>query len=145
MHTFGYKTPLCKCNLFMFLSLQIIQEFLPGMKKMNHGHIVALSSMAGLIGLRNLVPYCASKFAVRGLMEALKEELRQENYNIMTTTVYPYMVNTGLCKKPFIKFPSLMPLLEPKDVAQCIMSAQRRDVFHVTIPDYLLFLNNYVR
>lgn len=32
----------------------------------NHGHVVALSSMAGIIGLENLVPYCATKFAVRG-------------------------------------------------------------------------------
>lgn len=32
--------------------------------------------MAGAIGLPNLVPYCGSKFAVRGTMEALSEELR---------------------------------------------------------------------
>lgn len=44
----------------------------------NHGHIVALSSMAGVVGLPNLVPYCASKFAVRGFMEALHEELRED-------------------------------------------------------------------
>lgn len=43
----------------------------------NHGHIVALSSMAGMMGLRNLVPYCATKYAVRGFMESLSEELRE--------------------------------------------------------------------
>jgi len=32
----------------------------------NHGHVVALSSLAGISGFPNLVPYCASKFAVRG-------------------------------------------------------------------------------
>jgi len=32
----------------------------------NHGHVIALSSMCGVIGLPNVVPYCASKFAVRG-------------------------------------------------------------------------------
>lgn len=32
----------------------------------NHGHIVTLSSMAGVIGVENLAPYCATKFAVRG-------------------------------------------------------------------------------
>lgn len=48
------------------------------MMEKNHGHIVAMSSMAGIVGLRNLVPYCATKFAVRGLMEALHEELRED-------------------------------------------------------------------
>lgn len=43
------------------------------------GHIVALSSIAGLTGLKNIVPYCGSKFAVRGYMEALAEELRNES------------------------------------------------------------------
>lgn len=36
------------------------------MIKNNHGHIVALSSIAGMVGFPNLVPYCATKFAVRG-------------------------------------------------------------------------------
>lgn len=45
---------------------QMLQTFLPSMIEKNHGHVVALSSIAGLGGLPNLVPYCASKFAVRG-------------------------------------------------------------------------------
>lgn len=45
----------------------MLDTFLPGMKALEKGHIVFLSSMAGVIGLKNLVPYCASKFAVRGL------------------------------------------------------------------------------
>lgn len=48
------------------------------MIKMKKGHIVALSSIAGLTGLKNVVPYCGSKFAVRGFMEALNEELRHD-------------------------------------------------------------------
>lgn len=49
------------------------------MIKNDLGHIVALSSIAGLAGLKNIVPYCGSKFAVRGYMEALAEELRDES------------------------------------------------------------------
>lgn len=55
----------------------MFQTFLPDMVQRNRGHIVAMSSMAGVIGLENLVPYCGSKFAVRGIMEALHEETRQ--------------------------------------------------------------------
>lgn len=36
----------------------------------NHGHVVAMSSFCGILGLANAVPYCASKFAVRGKPEA---------------------------------------------------------------------------
>lgn len=56
----------------------VLQAFLPHMFAKRRGHIVAISSMAGLCGLTNLVPYCATKFAVRGLMEALYEELRED-------------------------------------------------------------------
>lgn len=54
----------------------MFQAFLPKMIENNRGHIVALSSMAGVMGFQNLVPYCGSKFAVRGVQEALSEELR---------------------------------------------------------------------
>lgn len=39
----------------------MFQAFLPRMIEKNHGHIVALSSIAGLVGFNNLVPYCGSK------------------------------------------------------------------------------------
>lgn len=75
------------------------------MMEKNRGHVVGISSMAGVVGLPNLVPYCASKFAVRGLMEALAEELREDarNSQIKFTSIFPFMVDTGLCKKPKIK------------------------------------------
>jgi short-subunit dehydrogenase len=44
------------------------------------------------------VPYCGSKFAVRGIMEALSEELRAKTNgtsNINFTNVCPYMIDTG--------------------------------------------------
>lgn len=57
----------------------LFQCLIPDMMDKNRGHIVALSSCAGLMGLENLVPYCGSKFAVRGVMEALSEEIRARN------------------------------------------------------------------
>lgn len=60
----------------VFAHYWMFQAFLPKMMEKNEGHIVALSSIAGVVGLNNLVPYCGSKFAVRGSMEALAEELR---------------------------------------------------------------------
>ncbi|EDW39871.1 GL14132 [Drosophila persimilis] len=113
----------------------------------NRGHIIALSSIAGVVGLSNLVPYCATKFAVRGLMEALHEELREGPYKnmIKTTTIFPYMTNTGLCKHPKVKFPSILGLLDPKEVARRIVEAHRSDTLEATIPSCLLHINNWTR
>lgn len=44
----------------------MLEAFLPSMIEKNHGHIIALSSLAGLAGIPYLVPYSATKFAVRG-------------------------------------------------------------------------------
>lgn len=60
----------------------VFEAFLPNMKKQNRGHLISISSIAGLIGAANVVPYCATKFAVRGMMEALYEELREEKSNV---------------------------------------------------------------
>lgn len=116
------------------------------MKKNNHGHIVALSSCAGLSGLRNLVPYCASKAAVKANMEAINEELRRDpKCRIKLTTIFPYIVDTGLCKKPKIRFSNIMPMLTPDFVASEIMRAQRMDIPQMTLPSYLLGVYHFAR
>lgn len=97
----------------------MFQAFLPKMIERNSGHIVALSSMAGVMGFQNLVPYCGTKFAVRGVQEALSEELRCQSKgksNIKFTTIFPYMVDTGLCKKVKIRFEKYMPMLNAAEV-----------------------------
>ncbi|XP_015126333.1 short-chain dehydrogenase/reductase family 16C member 6 [Diachasma alloeum] len=127
----------------------MLQAFLPTMITNNHGHVVALSSIAGIVGLTNVVPYCASKFAVRGLMEALTDEIKNttgsRGSNIRFTTIYPYMVDTGLCKKPKIRFPSLMALVPPKEAAAQIVTAQRRNYAEASIPRHWLTVNTTFR
>ncbi|KAG5682537.1 hypothetical protein PVAND_011884 [Polypedilum vanderplanki] len=118
----------------------MFQAFLPKMIENNKGHIVGLSSMAGLMGLRNLVPYCGSKYAVRGIQEALSEELRASsngNSKIKFTTVFPYMVDTGLCKTVKIRFDNFMKLVNVSEAAAAIISAQRKGLEEITIPRYL--------
>ncbi|XP_052900488.1 short-chain dehydrogenase/reductase family 16C member 6 isoform X1 [Anopheles moucheti] len=124
-----------------------IQALLPDMIKQNRGHIVVLSSIAGMIGFKYLVPYCGTKFAVRGIMEALSEELRADpaKPKIKFTTIYPYMVDTGLCKRPYTRFPSLLKMVKPDDAAAAIIDAQRRGLIEASIPKYLLYLNTWFR
>ncbi|CAH0727615.1 unnamed protein product, partial [Brenthis ino] len=128
-------------------NLWTIQAFLPAMMSRNHGHIVAMSSMAGLMGLRNLVPYCGSKYAVRGIMEALAIEMRDDPRHltgIKFTTICPYIVDTGLCKKPRIRFESLMKVVDAGEAADMIVNAVRRDIVEITIPPELHFMNRYI-
>lgn len=125
-------------------NLWMIQAFLPSMLENNHGHVVAMSSMAGKMGLRNIVPYCGSKYAVRGIMEALAAELHEDPRNtsgIKLTTVCPYIVNTGLCHNPRIRFPSLMKVVEPGEAADQIVDAVRRNYHEITVPSDLYYTN----
>ncbi|GAB0089825.1 short-chain dehydrogenase/reductase family 16C member 6 [Sergentomyia squamirostris] len=123
----------------------IFEAFLPQMIEKNRGHLVSISSVVGLIGTSNLVPYTASKYAVRGMMEALFEELRENKIPIKMTVVFPYMVDTGLCKKPKMRFSKAMPLLKPKAVAASIIEAHRQGLVEISIPRYIGYLNRFFR
>ncbi|KAJ3359416.1 hypothetical protein HDU91_004940 [Kappamyces sp. JEL0680] len=53
----------------------LIKAFLPGFMKQRGGHILAVASVMGLTGAAFATDYCASKFAVTGYMESLRQEL----------------------------------------------------------------------
>ncbi|CAG9796331.1 unnamed protein product [Diatraea saccharalis] len=128
--------------------LWALQAFLPAMLENNNGHIVSMSSMAGLMGLRNIVPYCGSKFAVRGIMEALAMELHEDRSKatngIKFTTIYPTMVNTGLCHNPRIRFKGLTDMVEKEFAADQIVDAIRREYLEITIPSDLYYANKFI-
>ena len=51
----------------------MVRAFLPRMLEMDKGSVVSLCSIAGHAGAPHMVPYSASKFAVKGMMEALHQ------------------------------------------------------------------------
>lgn len=61
------------------------------------GHIVSISSAAGLFAHPEAVTYSASKFAVRGFMEALAMELHHRGHDeyVKTTCIFPYFIETS--------------------------------------------------
>lgn len=69
-----------------------IKAFLPHMMEKRYGHIVNTSSLAGLTALPGMSAYSAAKFAVAGLGEAIRSELRK--YNIGVSTICPGVINT---------------------------------------------------
>ena len=80
-------------DINVFSHFWTLEAFLPHMKEQNRGHIVAISSISGLVGLPNLVPYSATKFAVRGLMESLYTELRSGPYTNLVRIQGNYDLN----------------------------------------------------
>jgi NAD(P)-dependent dehydrogenase (short-subunit alcohol dehydrogenase family) len=68
--------------------------FLPLLQREKDAHIVNLSSVFGLIGPPGQTAYAASKFAVRGFSESLREELRAAG--IKVTTVHPAGIATPI-------------------------------------------------
>ncbi len=91
---------------------------LPGMKRMREGHIINISSIAGLMGSENLTGYCASKFAVRGLSEALYKEVR--NYGVKVTCIYPGSTDTHFFDN-FEGATSTEYMMKPEDIASTIL------------------------
>jgi 3-dehydrosphinganine reductase len=70
-----------------FGSLYCIKAALPSMEQRRRGQIVMISSGAGLIGIYGYTPYSPSKFALRGLAESLRGELKVSG--IQVSIVYP--------------------------------------------------------
>ncbi len=72
---------------------RMIQTVLPIMRGAGAGRIVNIASIGGKVAVPHLAPYCASKFALVGLSNALQVELAKEN--IFVTTVCPGLMRTG--------------------------------------------------
>jgi short-subunit dehydrogenase len=68
--------------------------FLPLLRERPEAHLVNVSSYAGLMGMPAMLPYSTSKFAVRGLTEALQMEFHGTQLGV--TAVYPGATKTGL-------------------------------------------------
>ena len=62
--------------------------------KASRGRIVAVSSLAGLVGVPGRTAYSATKFAMTGFFEALRAELKSAGVSV--TTAYPGVVATSI-------------------------------------------------
>ncbi|HKX28453.1 MAG TPA: SDR family oxidoreductase [Blastocatellia bacterium] len=73
-----------------------VKHFLPILREQPEAHIVNLSSVFGLISIPGQSAYCASKFAVRGLTEALHHELL--NSRVRVSSVHPGGIKTNIAR-----------------------------------------------
>lgn len=73
-----------------------IAAALPKMVEQKSGHIISTDSVAGHVVYPNSAVYCGTKFAVRAIMEGLRQEQRENN--IKSTIISPGAVQTELYK-----------------------------------------------
>ncbi len=70
-----------------FGALRLMQAVLPVMRQQGSGHIINLSSTAGLVGFGGSSLYCGAKFALEGTSEALAKEV--ESLGVKVTLIEP--------------------------------------------------------
>ena len=85
-----------------FGPLDVTRAVLPIMRAQRSGHVVSISSLAGLIGQSFCSAYAASKFAVEGWMESLAPEVAP--FGIATTVVEPGFFRTELLSKDSTRY-----------------------------------------
>lgn len=73
-----------------------IAAVLPTFNEQKSGHILSVSSVAGLKVYPGCAVYCGTKWAVKAIMEALRMESAQAGTNIRTATIYPAAVQSEL-------------------------------------------------
>src|SRR5204863_9882698 len=77
--------------------LNVTRAVLPLMRKQRSGHVVTISSTAGIVGQEFCSAYAASKFGLEGWMESLRFEV--EPFGIHTMIVEPGFFRTDLLTK----------------------------------------------
>ncbi|MED4227982.1 SDR family NAD(P)-dependent oxidoreductase [Neobacillus cucumis] len=88
--------------------MNVTRKVLPVMRKQRSGHIISISSGAGLSGFEFNSAYAASKFGLEGWMESLQPEVSP--FGIHTTIVNPGMFRTELLTKESATY--AVPLIE---------------------------------
>ncbi len=93
----------------------LIQTVLPHMLHRGTGHVLNVASIAGLMGLPYMAGYCASKFALVGLTEALRREYYRTG--VTFTVMCPGSVDTPMAAAS-INDEKLAGLIRPKSAEQ---------------------------
>ncbi len=85
-------------------NLVLLSRLAPGMANRGAGHVTAIASLAGLVGMPYEAPYSASKAALASIVESARAEL--EPKGITFTAVFPGFVDTPMFRANAFKKPS---------------------------------------
>ncbi|HEX6034685.1 MAG TPA: SDR family NAD(P)-dependent oxidoreductase [Anaerolineales bacterium] len=113
-----------------FGGVYCIKAVLPHMLGRKSGHIIAVTSMDGKIGLPPDAPYVSAKFALTGFLEVLRQEVI--DHGITVTNVLPGRVDTEMIEH--LRFSWVSPKISPESVARSIVDAIRKRKPIVIVP-----------
>jgi short-subunit dehydrogenase len=111
--------------------MHLTRALLPDMVAHGPGHVVNIASAAALVSNPNMSVYAASKWAVMGWSDSLRQELERSASGVRVTTVLPYYIHTGMFDGVRSR---LIPILQPEDVARRILRAIERDAVFLHMP-----------
>jgi 3-dehydrosphinganine reductase len=113
-----------------FGTLYVLKEAVPEMLAAGEGCILNVSSIAGLLGVFGFSPYCAAKFAVCGLTQTLRSELKP--HGIQVSLLCPPDTDTPMLRADADNPPETKALsktggvLTPEQVARAAIHGLRR-------------------
>ena len=97
---------------------------LPGMKSRRRGHIVNIASTAGRRGFPGGAAYCASKFGLVGMTEAMRYDVRA--FDVRVSCVFPSSVATDLAREHDTGLNEARAI-QPEDVARAVVALVKMD------------------
>ncbi len=103
-------------------TVSVILAVLPLLLAQRNGHIIAISSVAGKKGLPKDAAYAASKFAITGFMDVLRQELHGSG--VYASTILPERVDTEMIGT--LRVPLVSRKLPPARVARAVLRAVRQ-------------------
>jgi short-subunit dehydrogenase len=117
-------------------ALHLIHACIPGMRKFGHGHIIATSSIGGTFAMRGSSVYSATKFALRGFLSGLQQELLP--YGVKVSGLYPGAIDTEMLRYEATNGGSPLNFLHKpktvKDVGDAFMRTLKTGQLEAYIP-----------
>ncbi|MDT5179011.1 MAG: hypothetical protein QOJ95_3209 [Mycobacterium sp.] len=85
-------------DVMFFAPIALVQAVLPGMRRRRRGAIVQMSSMGGQVSMPGFGAYCAAKFALEGLSEALAAEVAPHGVTVMIVEPGAFATSFGAAR-----------------------------------------------
>jgi short-subunit dehydrogenase len=113
--------------------LAVTHAFLPDLLERPDGRVVNIASASAVVALPLAACYAATKWAVLGFSESLREELRLAGHrHVRVSAICPSYISTGLFEGA--KPPRFTRLLAPEAVARAVRRATERGTEFVLLP-----------
>lgn len=119
----------------------MMQAVVPGMVRRGSGHVVNMCSVAGKVAAPYLGAYCATKFALIGITDCIRQELRGSGVNF--TIVNPGYIATGMFEGS--KPPLLTRWVDPQKVADAVVDAVKKNKAEIFVPRAIMRFAAFMR